>query len=185
MTSVNSSSMGGTHDSTSLDLALARDGDQEGFRRFVEATEVDVRRFCAWLCQPSADLDDLLQETYVRAFRGLSSFRAESSGRSWLLSIARRVCADHVKHVVRDRRNLAVAPTSDDRMECLSGYVDMIAIVDNLSTHHREAFVLVAVFGFSYDEAARMLGCPRGTVQSRVARARRQLIEATKDSAVA
>ena len=67
-------------ESTTLDLVLAQDGDPDAFRRVVVATETDVRRFCAWLCQPGFDLDDLVQETYVRAFRGVASFRSESNG---------------------------------------------------------------------------------------------------------
>ena len=170
-------------ESSTLDLVLAQDGDALAFRRFVIATEVDVRRFCAWLCRPGSDLDDLVQETYVRAFRGLASFRSESSGRSWLLTIARRVCADHVKRLARDRRNLSAVAEISEPVNCNSDFVDAVSEVNNLSPIHREAFVLVSVLGFTYQEAADILGCPRGTVQSRVARARQELIERTTESA--
>lgn len=170
-------------DPVSHDLALAQDGDARAFDRFVRATEPDVRRFCRWMCQPGADLDDLVQETYLRAFRGVGSFRSESSGRAWLLTIARRVCADHVGRLVRDRRNLAVAPMAPDRVGCSSGYLDLTDEVQRVPSVYRNAFLLVAVLGFSYDEAGRILDCPRGTVQSRVARARAHLATRLVDEA--
>lgn len=169
-------------ESTTIDLVLAQDGDPDAFRRVVVATEADVRRFCAWLCQPGSDLDDLVQETYLRAFRGVGSFRSESTGLAWLLTIARRVCTDHVKRKVKDRRNLAVAPVAPDQTPCSSGFVDAMADVVNLAPVYREAFVLVAVLGFTYDEAASIMGCPRGTVQSRVARARLELIAVSTET---
>ena len=170
-------------DPVTLDLVLAQDGDARAFDRFVRATEADVRRFCQWLCQPGPDLDDLVQETYVRAFRGVTSFRAASSARSWLLTIARRVCADHVGRRVRDRRNVTVVPVAPDRIECSSGFFDLADEVQRVPVAYRDAFVLVAVMGFSYDEAGRILDCPRGTVQSRVARARLHLATRLSDEA--
>src|SRR3954462_1782976 len=70
---------------------------------FVRATQTEVWRFTATLVDPGS-ADDLTQETYLRAFRALGTFEGRSSVRTWLLGIARRVCADHVRTVVRRRR---------------------------------------------------------------------------------
>src|SRR5439155_4023206 len=74
----------------------ARDGDADAAARFVRATQVDVWRLCAALGDPG-EADDLTQETYLRAFGALPRFGARSGARTWLLAIARRVCADRIR----------------------------------------------------------------------------------------
>jgi RNA polymerase sigma-70 factor (ECF subfamily) len=166
-------------------LVLAQDGDREAFEAFVRETQDDVRRFCSWLCRPGADVDDLVQETFLRALRGLHTFRSIASARSWLMSIARHVCADHVARLVRDRRNLAVTPVRSEHVESFVGYVELMTDLLRVAPVYREAFVLVAMMGFTYEEAGRILDCPRGTVQSRVARARSHLMSMSRDDVAA
>ena len=81
----------------------ARDGDPAAQAAFVRATQSEVWRFTAALVDPDT-ADDLPQETYLRAFRALPAFEGRSSARTWLLGIARRACADHLRTVVRRRR---------------------------------------------------------------------------------
>lgn len=164
------------------DLLLAQDGDHQAFSRFVSATADDVRRFCVWFSRPGDDLDDLAQETYFRAYRGMRGFRGDSSARSWLLTIARRVCLDHAERGEREKRRLGALEPFVRVSVDVESTSELEFLVARLSNHHREAFVLVRLFGYSYDEAARVLGCPRGTVQSRVARARLQLASMVTDS---
>ena len=81
----------------------ARSGDPTAQAAFVRATQAEVWRFAAALVDPDA-ADDLTQETYLRAFRALPGFEGRSSARTWLLGIARRACADHLRAVIRRRR---------------------------------------------------------------------------------
>ncbi|MFD0821005.1 sigma factor, partial [Micromonospora zhanjiangensis] len=81
----------------------ARDGDPAAQAQFVRLTQTDVRRFAAALVDADS-ADDLTQDTYLRAFRALPSFQGRSSGRTWLLGITRRACADHLRALVRRRR---------------------------------------------------------------------------------
>ncbi|MDQ1735447.1 MAG: polymerase sigma-70 factor, subfamily, partial [Pseudonocardiales bacterium] len=74
----------------------ARAGDAGAAADFVRRTQTDVWRLCAHLGS-AADADDLTQETFARAFASLHRFAARSSARTWLLSIARRVCADAIR----------------------------------------------------------------------------------------
>jgi RNA polymerase sigma-70 factor (ECF subfamily) len=146
---------------------------------FVRATQADVWRFVAGLVDPGA-ADDLTQETYLRAFRALDTFEGRSSPRTWLLGIARHACADHIRAVQRRRRldtTLAAVPqaaTVPDHAG-LVGAQDLLA---RLPEDRRGAFVLTQVLGLSYDEAAAVEGVPVGTIRSRVARARMQLVDA-------
>src|ERR1700729_2861506 len=87
----------------------AGDGDAAAAAFFVRATQAEVWRLCAHLGS-RADADDLTQETFARAFRSLHRFAGRSSARTWLLSIARRVCADAVRSSVRAREILPEPP---------------------------------------------------------------------------
>jgi RNA polymerase sigma-70 factor, ECF subfamily len=173
---------GGGHDATDDATAwalAAREGDPVAAAAFIRATQADVWRFVASLTEP-ADADDLTQETFLRAFRALTSFEGRASVRTWLLAIARRVCADHIRSAVRARRLVARVAAVEPRQEFdapdLAAPVAAAQLLARLGTDQREAFVLTQVLGLSYDEAARTLGVPVGTIRSRVARARGQLL---------
>jgi RNA polymerase sigma-70 factor (ECF subfamily) len=143
---------------------------------FVRATQADVWRFTAGLVDAGA-ADDLTQETYLRAFRGLSDFAGRSSVRTWLLAIARHVCADHIRTVQRRRRLEARLPEPDPVPDP-AGQVGAAELLRELPEERRVAFVLTQLVGLSYEEAAAVSGVPVGTIRSRVARARTQLLAA-------
>ncbi len=165
---------GGVDELTRL-AVRARDGDRAALEAFVRRAQGDVWRLCAYLASP-ADADDLTQDTFVRAVRGLPAFRAESGARTWVLSIARRACADHVRRAVRRRRLLERLGPPPVIEPAATGMVDLRAVVAGLDPDRREAFVLTQVLGLPYDEAAEVAGCPIGTIRSRVARARADLL---------
>ena len=143
---------------------------------FVRATQADVWRFTAGLVDP-ATADDLTQETYLRAFRGLGEFAGRSSARTWLLAIARHVCADHIRTLQR-RRRLAARLTEPDPVPDPAGEVGAADLLRELPEERRTAFVLTQLVGLSYEETAEACGVAIGTVRSRVARARTQLLAA-------
>jgi RNA polymerase sigma-70 factor (ECF subfamily) len=152
----------------------ARRGDADAAAAFVRGSQSDVWRLCANLGSRET-ADDLTQETYARAFGSLHRFGGRSSARTWLLSIARRVCADAVRGAVRARTHVAEAPAvSTDPADT----VTLRILLDALDTDRREAFVLTQLVGLSYAEAADVCGCPIGTIRSRVARARGDLVDA-------
>jgi RNA polymerase sigma-70 factor, ECF subfamily len=163
--------------------AEAAGGDPLAAAAFVRATQSDVWRLCAALGDHDT-ADDLTQETYLRAFGALHRFEGRSSVRTWLLSIARRACADAVRSrrrrrltLVRDDAELErLGPARDaDRVGEGAAVADLLARLD---PDRREAFVLTQLLGLPYAEAAEVAGCPVGTIRSRVARARGDLIAA-------
>ncbi len=86
------------------ELAVAAGaGDRVAMTTFVRRTQAEVWRVCSHLGDAD-NADDLTQETYLRALPALAGFRGESSARTWLLSIARRTCADAVRSRTRHRR---------------------------------------------------------------------------------
>jgi RNA polymerase sigma-70 factor (ECF subfamily) len=154
-------------------LALAaRRGDTAAATEFVRATQADVWRLCAHLGSRST-ADDLTQETYARAFASLHRFAGRSAARTWLIAIARHVCADAVRAAVQIRGLPSSSPDPEP------DHAESVALADllgSLDVERREAFVLTQLVGLSYAEAADVCGCPVGTIRSRVARARGDLV---------
>ncbi|MEU1299830.1 MULTISPECIES: sigma-70 family RNA polymerase sigma factor [Streptomyces] len=160
----------------------ARGGDPDAAEHFARALHGDVLRYVARLSGDPQTAHDLTQDTFARAFGSLHRYEGRASARTWLLSIARRAVADSLRcAAVRPRIADAVDwQTAVERTQpCgLPGFDDGVALLDLLETLPRErrtAFVLTQVVGLSYEEAAGFVGCPVGTVRSRVSRARATL----------
>ncbi|WP_308259117.1 sigma-70 family RNA polymerase sigma factor [Pseudonocardia sp. H11422] len=175
----------GDDEITGWALAAGR-GDRVALTAFVRATQRDVHRFLAHLISPR-EADDLAQETYLRALGALPGFAGRSGGRTWLLAIARRVGADHLRAAGRRPRTNpvddwdAVARIEPRPAAVRSGVDESIALralIETLDSDRREAFVLTQLLDLSYAEAAEVCGCPIGTIRSRVARAREDLVAA-------
>lgn len=173
---------------TRLALSAGR-GDRKALEQFVKSTRRDVWRLIAYLADVDS-ADDLTQETFLRAIGSLPRFSGRSSARTWLLSIARRVVIDQIR---RDRcRPRAGAATDLDNVVELDRFqekrragarfeevVEIRMLLDGLDTDRRQALLLTQVLGLSYAEAGQVCGCPVGTIRSRVARARADLISAS------
>ena len=175
-------------------LALAAgDGDRQALASFVRASQVEVWRLCAHLVDRGSS-DDLTQEVYLRAVPALARFRGDSSARTWLLTIARRTCADSLRRTIRQRRlmeRVKSTTTAEESMEAdhaTTSSTGLDELVDHLVEERRSAFVMTQMLGLSYGETAEICGVPVGTIRSRVSRARadllRQLHEGASDSAV-
>ena len=153
----------------------AREGDNVAVRELVRHTQPVIWRLCNVLGSPGEE-DDLVQDTYLRAFRSLPTYRGDAPITAWLLSIARRVCADHVRVRVRARRVVEPSPSLPTSVGKLHPAIRRSICSTPIDPDRREAFVLTQVAGLSYDEAAVVLDCPVGTIRSRVARARADLV---------
>lgn len=166
---------------TKLALAAGK-GDRAALTAFIEATQNDVWRLLAHLGGTSV-ADDLTQETYLRVISALPRFAARSSAKTWILSLARRVWVDNVRHdMARPRKaSLSVEELSPAASKHeWSEWVDIRLIIETLPTDRREALILTQVLGYTYEEAAQIAGVRVGTIRSRVARARKDIIAATQ-----
>lgn len=156
-------------------LLAARDGDRDALERFIAATQADVWRVCRHLGDPDS-ADDLAQETFERAIASLHRYRADGPGRHWILTIARRTCVDGTRRRAR-RRHLDARVARQRLVERVpTDRVDLDDLIGRLDLDRREAFVLTQVLGLPYADAAEVLGCPIGTIRSRVARGRADLL---------
>lgn len=171
-------------DTRVTDLALkAGRGDRAALTEFIKSTQDDVWRLLAHLGGPDI-ADDLTQETYLRVIGALPRFAARSSARTWLLALARRVWVDNIRHdMARPRKSAteyedaaALAPAPENA-GTWSEWIDARSLIDALPDDRREALILTQVLGYTYEEAAKIAGVRVGTIRSRVARARKDLID--------
>ena len=168
---------------TRLALAAGR-GDRAALGQVIRATERDVGRTVAVRADAGV-ADDRTQGTYLRGLGALPRFAGRSSARTWLLSIARRVVVDQIRrNQARPRTTssfdvagLLNAAPAGARFEDI---VEVRMLLDGIDPDRRDALVLTQILGLSYSEAAEVCGCPLGTIRSRVARARDDLITATR-----
>ena len=168
----------GDEDLTQLAVRAAA-GERAAEEAFVARTMDDVWRYCRHLVGPE-HADDATQAAYLRALRSLGSFRGESSAKTWLIGVARNTCLDLRRTLARRNRldeRLQAQPLpvgGDLHAEQLPAERD--ELLAELAPERREAFVLTQLLGFPYDAAAEVVGVPIGTIRSRVARARGDLV---------
>lgn len=170
------------NDEVTLLALSARAGDAAALEQFIRATQSDVWRTVAYLGDPGT-ADDLTQETFLRAISALPRFSGRSSARTWLLSIARRVVIDQIRRKQSRPRKLhgVDVETVTEVRRPGQGFEHMVEIrilLDGLEPDRRHALLLTQVLGLSYAEAAEVCQCPVGTIRSRVARAREDLLHA-------
>jgi RNA polymerase sigma-70 factor, ECF subfamily len=138
-----------------------------------------LRRYARALTGDHSAADDLVQDTLERAWRRLILWRSGGNLRAWLFTIMHNLYVNQLKANPANRSqsaehaalDLSVTPTQEDRLELQ----DLNKALRRLSNEQREVVLLVGLEQLSYDEAARVLGVPIGTVMSRLSRGREQL----------
>ena len=155
----------------SLDRALIerwRDGDERAATAIVERHAPALARYAARL-GVTDDLDDVVQDTFIRAFAALDGFRSDSSLRTWLFTIERRLVIDRRRSAARRGRDVDVedehAASGYDALDALVAdemSQRMNAALARLSRMQREVFTLRVQEGRSYKEIAVILGSSEG-----------------------
>jgi RNA polymerase sigma-70 factor (ECF subfamily) len=160
-------------------------GDGDAFHELVDRHSRALHAAAQALTGNSADAEDVVQETFAGAYRAAASFERRSSVKTWL----RRILLRQVARFYRDRPmkmqgldapEAADAPIARGRPSAESGVdtrLDVMSVLQQLSPEHREIIVLRELEQMSYEEMADALGVPRGTVESRLHRARAELKE--------
>ncbi len=174
------------------DIELVRKigrGDREAFRVLVNREGRYLYGIAYALVGNAADAEDMVQETFAGMLS--SRFRGESSLRTWLVRIlVRRVgMLRRSRHGMRREGRLEVqtADGSGTRWMTPSGSagteakLDLATMLESLSPEHRAVMILRELHGLTYEEMAAALGLPRGTVESRLHRARAELRKRFKD----
>ena len=166
----------------------ARSGEPQAFGQFLRLHDRDLRNVVWSVFRSPAHIDDVMQSSYERAFKKISTFNGRSSLKTWLASICYRTAVDQARFEGR-RRHTSV--DDDDAAVHYDGTlesdVDISSLVSSrdeleramatLSTDEAAILTMTAGLGYSFDEVAEIMDIKRGTVASRASRARKRLQE--------
>lgn len=172
-------------------VEAAQKGDAAAFGTLMRRHQKRIFRLAFHLVRAGAEAEDVTQETFVRAYQALGRFDGRSEPFTWLYRIAVNLSLN----AIRARRpQQGAIPSDDPRVESLlqetrpglgsdpamasqrrQTAVALCEGIDGLSDTLRTTLILVCIDGLSHDEAAKVLGCPEGTVAWRVHEARRKL----------
>lgn len=169
-------------------VAAARAGDREAFDELVRLTYRDTLQLATRLAGNEQDARDIVQDAYLRAYRGLRRFRGDSRFRTWLFRITVNCASSYAS---RDRRHrhdqltvdhhggTAVMPGEgvDGRADTLSLRADLEAALGGLAPKLRAVVVLRDIYDMSHDAIAAELGISQAAAKVRLHRARQQLRE--------
>ena len=182
-------------DDKAIDLALverAQAGDKRAFDLLVIKYQKRVAGLVARYVRDRHEVQDVTQETFVKAFTGLKNFRGDSAFYSWLFRIASNTALNYIS--TRNKRAITNATDIDDAdsMDAAADFRDISdpesemtmsqsasqirASIKALPQDLREALIFREFHNYSYEEIGRIVGCPIGTVRSRLYRAREAVL---------
>jgi RNA polymerase sigma factor (sigma-70 family) len=155
--------------------------NEKVFREELLGTLPHLRAFARGLCGNADYADDLVQETAAKAIAAMDRFTPGTSIRAWTFAILRNL---YLTELRRKRRQASYASEDTGDMLVIDAHqeaplhlADLQAALQRLSEERRTALLLVTGGGFSYQEAAEICDCAVGTIKSRVARARSELLQ--------
>jgi RNA polymerase sigma-70 factor (ECF subfamily) len=177
-------------------VARFKQGDQAAFDEMVSRYWDRIYSMVHQLLRNQQDAEEVTQDAFIRAHRGLVNFRGDSAFSTWLYQIATNLARNRYWYWWRRKRDRSIsfdAPVSQDNETTLAEIIpaevespeseattqelldNIAAGMEKLGAKHREILVLRNVKNLSYEEIATILGISVGTVKSRIARARESL----------
>ena len=159
-------------------------GDAGAATDLITRHERRVYAVCLRVLGNPDDAADAAQDALLAMIRKLDGFRGEAAFTTWLYRVAMNVCYDHLRRAKRrpvlrrDDDAPAPEPALDDHADAVAGAHDIAAALEQVPEDFRVAIVLADVHDLPYDEIAKVLDLPVGTVKSRVHRGRIALAKA-------
>lgn len=162
----------------------AQAGDLEAYAELVRRHRETIYRTIYRYTKNHNDADDLAQETFLRAFRGLKHFKRKAGFATWLFRIAVNQSLNFLKKRKREEkmetlREEMTGAVNTPSLDSMTGFKELKerleAAIDSLPLPYRSTFILVVLEGMSHGQAARVLGCSENTVSWRVHKARKML----------
>lgn len=154
---------------------------EQGFESMVHAYSKDLYRYGYWLSKDSAIAEDLVQETFLRAWRAIDSLNDAKAAKSWLFTILRR---ENARRFEKKSAQAELTSLDDEMVEMFAVVDDDFANMDNMAVRaalrqipasYAEPLVLQVIGGYSCDEIATIIDAKPGAVMTRVFRARQKL----------
>lgn len=171
-------------------ISKCKSGDRDAFNVLMEKYQKQVFNIAYGMLSDYEDASDAAQEVFIKIYKSIASFKGESSFVTWMYRICSNVCNDILRK--RQRRGISVsldsedekdsnlqipseAPTPEETVEMNERQKAVREAINNLPTEYREIIIYSDMQQLSYDEIALILKCPKGTVKSRLNRARNAL----------
>jgi RNA polymerase sigma-70 factor (ECF subfamily) len=180
-------------------MGSSGDNDRERFEALAMPLAQPLYGFALRLTRGSDNASDLVQETFLRAYRTFGSFRPGTNAKAWMFKILYSIHVNEAKRRARRPATTSMDSAYDDGPMEIADWSGTAEILTNpaidwegsiveqevsaLPREFREAVLLVDLGELTYEEAAMVAGCPVGTIRSRLARARRRLAERLRDLA--
>jgi RNA polymerase sigma-70 factor (ECF subfamily) len=179
-------------DADALLVDRVKRGDQKAFEMLVVKYQRRIERLISRMVRDDGLVQDIAQETFIRAYRAIPQFRGDSAFYTWLYRIAVNTAKKALVELKRDpvilesamagpddgeepsrgEQTLSDGETPDAVLASKEIAATVNAAIDDLSEDLRQAIVLREIEGLSYEEIADVMNCPIGTVRSRIFRAR-------------
>ena len=175
-------------------VTKSQQGDKRAFDMLVMRYQNRLSALINRYCKSSLDLEDIVQEAFIKAYRGIGNFRGDSAFYTWLCRIGINVAKNHLISSARHLRTLGNSSTEEVESNYDSGsgsieevmtaegdifgdeLIDIIqSTLSSLPEELRVAVTLREIEGLSYEDISSMMMCPIGTVRSRIFRAREVL----------
>ena len=175
-------------------VTKSQQGDKRAFDMLVMRYQNRLSAVISRYCKSSLDTEDIVQEAFIKAYRGIGNFRGDSAFYTWLCRIGINVAKNHL---ISSARHLRASETSsseemENNYDSGSGFTDEVmtaegnifgdelidiiqSALSSLPEELRIALTLREIEGLSYDDISSMMACPIGTVRSRIFRAREVL----------
>jgi RNA polymerase sigma-70 factor (ECF subfamily) len=186
----------GQRETDLLLVKRAQKGDTRAFEALVHKYQRKVIRLLSRFFRDEAEIEDVAQETFIKAYRALPSFRGDSAFYTWLFRIAVNTAKNHLQSAERRMRESSISFSASEDEEG-GNHEDLLAdistpenelisrqvaqavteAIESLPADLRTAITLRELEGLSYEEIAEIMDCPIGTVRSRIFRAREAIAE--------
>ncbi len=166
---------------TSTQVSTSMATKQVRYEALVKALHDDLYRYAYWLTHEKQVAEDLVQETFLRAWRALDSLKDEKAAKSWLITILRRENARRFERKRFDMSEYDEASIMDTQSTSTEQKIENHWLRDKiaqLSPEYSEPLILQVLGGYSGEDIARMLNLNKNTVMTRLFRARNQLKDA-------
>lgn len=155
---------------------------RQHFEQIVRAYSADLYRYAYWLCRDRHLSEDIVQESFARAWRSWPRLRDLDQAKAWLMTIVRNEC---MRSFSRNRTHIEMSQVAEADLPALPAFeagVETAQLVALLPLTYREPLLLQVLGGFTCAEIAALLGTSEGAVMTRLTRARQALRQQWTDA---